>query len=268
MSQNVAVSKVDDADFIYVPPPSAATARTVLLKPNFGYTVGPPVTVRVSVVERVIEGIRAANPGAEIVIVEGVCNKLSARETLTKLGADKLLLLPGVRFEDCDSLPLTIFPNTNAIAYKYREMQAPALLRDADCRISIGAMKRTMLKDEVLMSCALKNLYGLLPRSVYHARSPNARGLLHRPDIHKIIADVYGTLGVLFDGAVVDAGEKFVSRDWEPDKGTAVPVGKILFGGDLLEVDRAACELAGEGMPAYLDRIREATESHILSSNQ
>jgi len=33
------------ADFVYQPPPAAITAKRILIKPNLGYPVPPPVTV-------------------------------------------------------------------------------------------------------------------------------------------------------------------------------------------------------------------------------
>ena len=250
-----AVYCVEAASFHYEPPESARTARRILLKPNWGYPRPPPVTVSLPVLKEVVNGIRRVNPNAEILLVEGVCDKMPALEIARKLGLAELEAM-GVTFLDADALPCVPYSSTAPrLPQRFAELYAPALLREVDCRISISCLKKTVLKENVLISGPIKNLYGLLPRARYHARSPHSRGQLHRPDVQKIIADVYHTLGVLFDGAVVDATEKFVSRDWEPDKGAAVPCGRILYGDDLLSVDRAACELANEGMPAYLEYI-------------
>ena len=248
------VTIADAESFVYTPPEAARTARRILLKPNLGYPRPHPVTVGLPVLAAVIAGIRRVNPQAEILIVEGVCNKLPASIIMEKLGLPALLA-PGITFLDADALPCIAYPNTSPNPQRFASLLAPALLGEVDCRISIGCLKKTMLKERVLISAAIKNLYGLLPRATYHARSPYSRGQLHRPDVQRIIADVYHTLGVLFDGAVVDATQKFVSRDWEPDIGQAVPCGRVLFCDDLLAVDRAACELAAEGMPDYLTYI-------------
>ena len=244
----------DASSFRYEPPGVARTARRILLKPNWGYPRPHPVTVGLPVLKEVVRGIRRVNSTAEILLVEGVCDKRPAIEIARKLGLAELESL-GVVFHDADALPCVPYPNAAARPQRFAELYAPDILREVDCRISVSCLKKTTLKESVLISGPIKNLYGLLPRARYHARSPYSRGQLHRPDVHKIIADVYHTLGILFDGAVVDATEKFVSRDWEPDIGASVPCGKILFGEDLLTIDRAACELASEGMPAYLDYI-------------
>ena len=244
----------DSDSFLYAPPDAARTARRILLKPNWGYPRPHPVTVSLPVLKEIVRGIRAINPEAEILLVEGVCDKRPALEIARKLGLSELEA-QGVTFLDADALPCVAYPNATPRPQRFAELYAPEILREVDCRISVSCLKKTTLNGAVLMSGPIKNLYGLLPRARYHARSPHSRGQLHRPDVQKIIADVYYTLGVLFDGAVVDATQRFVSRDWEPDIGAAIPCGKILFGDDLLTVDRAACELANEGMPAYLAYI-------------
>jgi uncharacterized protein (DUF362 family) len=165
------------------------------------------------------------------------------------------LLTDGITFLDADTLPCRPYLNTVRSPQRFKELWAPEILGEVDCRISVSALKKTTLKGEVLISAALKNLYGLLPRIKYKARSPHARGQLHRPDVQRIIADVYYTLGILFEGAVVDGTEKFISRDWQPDLGTAQPCGRVIWGNDLLAVDQRACEIAQEGMPAYLSWI-------------
>lgn len=252
-----AVQIVAASDFIYEPPAKAHGARRILIKPNLGYPSPPPITVGMPVLSAVIAGIRRVNPGAEIVIVEGVCHSQSAHVIAQKLGVFNLLDA-GIQFLDADTLPLKTFRNTASIHQRFSEMWAPAILEDVDCRISVSALKKTVLKDQVLMSCAIKNLYGLFPRSKYKARSPNSRGQLHRPDVHRIICDVYYTLGILFDGAVVDGTQVFISKDWQPDVGKARSFGKVIWGDSVLAVDEAACTEAGEGMPAYLDWIAQS----------
>ncbi len=202
----------------------------------------------------VVEGIQAVNPRAELLLVEGVCHPMPALQIAEKLGFAALREL-GVKFLDADALPLKEYPNRGERVYRFASLRAPALLEEVDCRISVGCLKRTLLKNRVLMSACVKNLFGLPPRAHYHARSPYARGRLHRPDVHAVISDVYHTLGVLFEGGVVDAGQIFLSPDERPDRGKTVEFGQVFFGDDLLSVDRKACEAAGEGLPDYFDLI-------------
>ncbi|MGQ9896944.1 MAG: DUF362 domain-containing protein [Acidobacteriota bacterium] len=248
----------DNATFYYTPPPAAHRAQRVIVKPNLGYPVPAPVTVGLPVLREVLRGIRRVAPQADIVILEGVCTKVAFADVMACLGVNQLLAEladPGVRLVDADTLPPKPYPNTAERPQRFVQMQAPALLEEADCRISVASFKRTTLKGRPLISAAIKNLYGLFPRAVYHARSPHARGQLHVPDVQRVLVDVYFTLGVRFEGAVVDLTHKFISRDWQPDEGTAVPLGKVVTGADLLDVDLQAVELAGEPCSDYFQMI-------------
>jgi Domain of unknown function (DUF362) len=240
--------------FIYQPPASAYNAHQILVKPNLGYPVAPPVTVSMGVLGKVLQALRQASPNAQISIVEGVCSPVSLHDIASKHGL-YALLDDDMELLDADTLPLIEYPNLSPNPVRFQAMWAPALLQQVDCRITVGAFKRTILKDRPLISASLKNLYGLLPRSKYHARSLNSRGQLHRPSVPQVLQDVYFCIGHLFDGAVVDANLKFISRDWKPDKGTAIEFGKIFAGIDPIAVDRTACIAAGEEIPSYLDAI-------------
>jgi len=227
----------DFKDFVYQPPLAAFSARRILVKPNLGYPFGPPVTVSMTVLEAVIAGLRRASPSAEILVVEGVCHRLSAEEIAARLGLKR----EGITFLDADALPLSGYANPGP--GRFREFQAPALLREVDCRISVGACKWTILNGRPLFSGCVKNLYGLLPRAVYRSRSPHSRGQLHRPDVWSVIEEVHATFGPLFEGGVVDAGQVLSSPDWRPDRGQKVAVGRVLWGESLREVDEAAMAL-------------------------
>ncbi|MEP0948527.1 DUF362 domain-containing protein [Leptolyngbya subtilissima] len=98
----------------------------------------------------------------------------------------------------------------------------------------------------------MKNLYGLFPREKYKARSASSRGQLHRPSVSLVLQDVYYTLEHFFAEGVVDCTEKFISRDWQPDRGDGVPIGQVIYGDDLLAVDRTACQVGQEDVPDYI----------------
>ena len=123
---------------------------------------------------------------------------------------------------------------------RFCEFQAPALLREVDCRISVGACKWTLLNGRPLVSGCVKNLYGLLPRAVYRARGAHSRGQLHRPDVWRVLGDVHATLGPLFDGGVVDATSVLVSPDWRPHRGRTVALHRVFWGDSLAATDAAA----------------------------
>lgn len=253
--QQPSVTITKTTDFRYSPPPSAIGARQILIKPNLGYPVGPPATVSVTVLKEVIAGLRRASPGAEILLVEGVCSKVPFAEIMGKLGIYDLLD-EGIQLLDADQLEIVEYSNRSSNPVRFPTLWAPKLLQTVDCRISVGAFKRTTLKGRSLISASLKNLYGLFPRDRYKARSASSRGQLHRPSVPQILQDVYFTIGHLFDGAVVDCDQKFISRDWRPDKGDAFPIGQVIFGDDLLAVDATACEIGQEAIAEYLPAIQ------------
>ncbi|OYT73841.1 MAG: hypothetical protein CFK52_00325 [Chloracidobacterium sp. CP2_5A] len=257
-------SVADSVAFQYAPPKAAHGARRIIVKPNLGYPVPAPVTVGLPVLRAVLTGLRRVAPRAEIILLEGVCTKVSFSEVMARLGINQLLAElddPEIRLLDADALPGRPYPNQSPKPERFAEMYAPALLDEADCRLSVAAFKRTTLRERPLLSAAIKNLYGLFPRAIYRARSPHARGQLHVPDVQRILVDVYFTLGARFDGAVVDVTRKFVSRDWQPDVGAAVPVGKVVAGEDLLAVDMQAAELAEEPLSEYFQTIAERRQA-------
>jgi Domain of unknown function (DUF362) len=259
MSNTPTVYEAPTAQFHYVPPAAAHRAARILVKPNLGYPVGPPVTVSMGVLGAVLQGLRRVSPSAEILIVEGVCSATPLTEIASRNGLYGLLD-EGMQLLDADRLPLQEYPNRSPQPVRFQSMLAPALLSEVDCCISIGAFKRTILKEEPLISASLKNLYGLFPRAKYKARSANSRGQLHRPSVPLVLQDVYFCIGHLFQGGVVDGDLKFVSKDWKPDKGEAIALGKVFWGDDLLSVDRKACEVGGEPIPTYIEAIE-----HLLA---
>lgn len=254
------VLTADWSSFTYRPPAAAHGAARIIIKPNLGYPVGPPVTVSDTVLAAVLAGCRAVAPHAELVVLEGVCSKTSFAEIarlrmLLRLCDDRTVL------RDADALPLRSYAHRGpGVVARFGALQAPALLDEADCRISVGACKRTMLGGVPLFSGALKNLFGLFPRAVYHARSPHARGQLHQPSVPQVLQDVWWTVGHLFDGAVVDAGRVYRHDDWHPDRvrGVSRELGRVFVSDDLVSADLAAAAAADEPEPSYLAAISAA----------
>jgi Domain of unknown function (DUF362) len=265
MSNTQTVYVAQTAQFQYVPPSAARGAARILVKPNLGYPVGPPVTISMGVLGAVLQGLRCLSPNAEILIVEGVCSATPLSEIASRNGLYGLLD-EGMQLLDADRLPLQEYPNRSPQPVRFQSMLAPALLSEVDCCISVGALKRTMLKDRPLISASLKNLYGLFPRAKYKARSVNSRGQLHRPSVPLVLQDVYFCIGHLFQGGVVDGNLKFISKDWKPDKGESIPLGQVFWGDDLLSVDRKACEAGDEPIPSYLEAI-EHLQARAIQSN-
>ena len=219
------------------------------------------MTVGMSVLSKVLQGLRQVSPQAEILVVEGVCSKLSLSDIAGKNGLYDILD-EGMGVLDADTLPCVAYPNLSPQPVRYAEMWAPKLLQEVDCRISVSAFKITSLKQQPLVSATLKNLYGLFPRAKYKARSTHSRGQLHRPSVPQILQDVYFSIGHLFDGGVADCSQKFISKDWRPDVGTGIEVGQVVWGHDLLAIDRRACQLAQAPIANYLEPIEQLRQAY------
>jgi hypothetical protein len=257
-----AVKVADSETFVYTPPPQAYGAALILVKPNLGYPVQPPATVSMPILAAVLRGLRRASPKGRIVVVEGVCGKMSVVDIYEKHGLMQHLDAE-MRAGDAEKLVMKRYPNLSPAPVKYDEMTAPEYLSYYDCIISVGAFKKTILHDRPLISASLKNLYGLFPRDVYHGRSKTSRGQLHRPSVSEVLKDIYFSIGHLVHGAVVDLTQKYVSPDWKPDRarGVAHDVGKVVWGDDMLAVDETACRIAGEPVADYIDPIRRLRQA-------
>lgn len=255
-----AVSSSKANSFVYIPPDAAFGATRILVKPNLGYPDAAPVTVSRAVLDKVLRGLRRANPGARIIVIEGSSASASMEDIYQQHGVYDLLD-DNMRAGDAEDLLMEEFPNLLENPVKYRSMIAPGYLRSYDCCISVAAFKRTMLHGQPLISASLKNLFGLFPRERYRGRSPNLRGQLHQPGVAEVLQDVYFTIGHLFHGAVVDLTQKYVSDDYHPDRGQAVDVGQVVWGSDLLAVDEVACRIAGEAVASYIEPIRRMRET-------
>lgn len=252
------VKNADLDAFVYTPPVEAFGASRILVKPNLGYQAKPPAVVSLPVLSAVLRGLRRASPSARILIVEGVTGDINVHETFAYHGLTDIIDSE-MRLAGIEELFMKAFPNLNPNPVKYNEMIAPAYIEEFDCVISVGAFKRTHLHDKPLYSASLKNLYGFFPPEKYHGRNPNARGQLHVPSVSEVLTDIYFTIGHYIDGAVVDLTQKYISPDWRPDRqrGVAHPVGKVVWGEDMLAVDEVASKLANETSPDYIKPIRQ-----------
>jgi len=259
------------SDEIIELPNSNKNVRKIVIKPNLGYPKPHPVTTRVELIKRVVDQVLAVNQSAEIHIVEGVCTKVKWLEVMKKVGIlayfqpnDSGVFLSAqhvnwkgrVFLSDADQLPCESFTNPKK-AFKYSEIQAPSILKEADFCISMAPLKKTMLNESALFSGTVKNLFGLLPRKVYKARSPNSRGKLHRPNVHEVICDVYNCLRPYFHFGILDMHSYYESPDWKPDRRNSLDIGKVVFGKDLLEVDLEGLPIINEIPCAYQVNLGE-----------
>ena len=267
-SQASTVRIAGSSSFVYTPPEQAYGAARILVKPNLAYRAPHPATVSIPVLATVLRGLRRASPLGRILIMEGITGKGDAVERMEAHGlAD--VIDNEMRLGDAEDVLMATYANTAASPVKYDQMTAPEAIGSFDCVISVAPWKRTRLDNgQLLYSGSTKNLYGLLPRSEYHARSPYSRGQLHRPSVDAVLTDVYFSIGHLFHGAVVDMTQVYRSNDWRPDRvrGIASSLGSVVWGNDMIEVDRTAARLAGDETPAYIETIERARQDAKTAS--
>lgn len=247
--------------------PELASAKLVVIKPNLGYPKQHPVVTRAGLIAVLIDHLLVKAPHARVVVLEGICCKEPFPLVINRVGiggwfdwsafeatgiAHGATLHWGERVElwDADRCETREYENRGP-AFRFKSILAPAILAEADLCLSVAPLKKTILKDEPLISGVIKNFFGLLPRQAYKARSATSRGQLHRPDVHQVICDVYGALAPLFHYGIVDLHEHFISKDWKPDTGKSVPVGKVVFSDSLLEADVQAMNLVEEPLDRF-----------------
>lgn len=245
------VKSTNASSFAYLPPDSAFDAMRILVKPNLGYAAKPPATVSLHVLDAVLRGLRRASPMGRIVVIEGITSDEGANTVFDELGVIPLLDKE-MRITDSDNLIMHEYPNLLPQPLRYASMTASEYIKDYDCVISVGAFKRTIRDGAVQISASLKNIMGIFPRQIYQQDFQQA-------NIDDLLTDIYFTVGHHFDGAVVDLTEKYVSEDSRSDRedNVAYPVGKVVWGDDLLAVDEVACQFANEPIPSYIEDIRQ-----------
>jgi hypothetical protein len=229
--------------------------RTVAIKANLGYLQPHPATVRLDLLRQLIAQITARAPQAHIHVLEGVTFPGNALDSFRYHGLLENPEFQYISLHDTDDIPTHPFPIPQAARGQRHEFQAPRLLLEADLLISVAPFKRTILQGSPLISATLKNLFGLLPRSLYSARSPHSRGLLHRPNVHVVIQQLAATLSHRFHLGIVDLHQWYDSPDWRPDRGRAIPAGMTIVAPSLLEADLAACDLLGIPPSGYLSEL-------------
>jgi uncharacterized protein (DUF362 family) len=249
------VTNCESANPQFCWPEAASTAQRILIKPNAGYPLGHPVTVRVTLLAQVIESLKVMNPSAKILILEGSTSQGNQARNFQALGYEAL----GVKLLDAELQEMKAYPvKSFGPIPNFSEIWAPRLIQEVDFAISVSAYKlfpNNSNSGAGLWNASLtvKNFFGLLPRNRYTSGNPKSRGQLHKLGLQQSIVDVYAALGPYFHYGIVDAEQGFTSAGNSPTKGTSGYLGKVFSGSDLINLDRAALEFFSHGCPQYLN---------------
>jgi uncharacterized protein (DUF362 family) len=222
----------------------------LILKPNIctGNDHTGCANVKVEVIEALVDHILREDKGIEIRIVESDSMSKYADKAFEKYGyrayVDRLSSQGvNISLNNLSSSPLTRF---NYDGHYFKNPELPVILADAGAFTSVALAKTHSL---TMITGALKNLFGLLPRkdqSFYH------------PKIHEVILDLnrmFRSSLCLIDGRV--GLEGVIS-------GNPRSLGCIILGRNPVSVDATMARAMGFD-PEKIRHIVEA-ESHGLGS--
>lgn len=225
-----AVSSSSAASFVYVPPAAAFDATRILVKPQLGFA---PAVNRM-VLDKVLRGLRRANPYGRIVLIDAPGSDNDIEAIYEHYGLAEILD-DNMRAGNAEQMIMADYENLLPDAKQVPFLTAPTYVGDYDCCISVSTFSRSMVQDEQFISASLRNILGLVPHDQLSGKDTT---------IAELLRAVYFTLGHYFDGAVVDL--------------SADAAGQVVWGNDLLAVDEVACRIAGEPIASYIEPIRAA----------
>ena len=129
----------------------------------------------------------------------------------------------------------------------FKEMEIPAIIRDADYFISMAKLKTAMLTK---ITCCLKNQFGCIPYSrkiKWHTKLDDVivdANLCMKPDF------------CIVDGIIAMGGTK------GPNDGVPLNYGAVISGEDPVAVDTVCAKILGFN-PFFVGHIRKAQESSV-----
>jgi uncharacterized protein (DUF362 family) len=220
--------------------------KRIFLKPNMGYQKPSPYTTSPEMLYMVVDVLSRFKP-VEISIGEGSTSESSTIENFQALKIPEKLANFNVSFIDLnDSKTSSVMLKTGMIHH------LPSILKTYDLRISLPVIKfYNDDQGEIFLSNAIKNFFGLLPKSKYQNNpQSHKRDALHR-DLHASVADVYQAVEKFapFDFYICDG---LMILHGEGETGKPMQWDKILFSDNAIEVDLKILELLGKELPRYL----------------
>jgi len=202
----------------------------IIIKPNIVNSSPPPITTDVRCVEALVRYL-ADRLDAEIVVAEGS----GEGDTIVNMDRNGYREI-GVPLVDLDSQPVKTYSDSRAAVY--REVHLPDYLEGA-ALVSVPPAKDHTITRTTL---GLKNMVGCLHAKHYGGYWSYKKSQVHNGDEDQIIADLILYLEPHL--TVIDARQGAKGGHLSgvvPDP----PLGKLLAGTDVIEVDREACRILG-----------------------
>jgi uncharacterized protein (DUF362 family) len=208
--------------------------KRVLLKPNLVETaVGVThINTHPSVVVAAAEVFRRLD-AADIFVAEGQGHRRDSWLVLDESGMGRALSEAGLRFVDLNHDDVEPVANRGSWT-ELKHLYLPKTLRSADLLVSMPKLKTHHWAG---VTCAMKNLFGVMPGVVYGW----PKNVLHYSGIPNSILDINATIRPAL--AIVDG---IVGMDGDgPIMGNPKPVGAVVIGTNLTAVDATCVRIMG-----------------------
>ena len=210
------------------------SGKRVLLKPNLVETAPgqPHINTHPSVVVAAAEVFREFD-AREVIVAEGQGHRRDSELVLDESGMGDALDSAGVQFIDLNHDTIERVRNRGRWT-RLEELYLPRELLRADLVVSMPKLKT---HHWVGVTCAMKNLFGVMPGVVYGwPKNP-----LHHQGIHQSIMDINMTVRPAL--AIVDG---IVGMDGDgPIMGEPVAAGCLVMGRNLAAVDATCVRVMG-----------------------
>lgn len=206
--------------------------KRVLLKPNLVETaIGhEQINTHPAMVVAAAEVFRRLD-ARDVIVAEGQGHRRDSWLVLEESGMERALLEANLPFFDLNHDDVSPVANAGPFT-SLKEMYLPRVLRTADFVVSMPKLKT---HHWVGVTCAMKNLFGVMPGIVYGW----PKNVLHYQGIDQCILDINAT--VQPDLAIVDG---IVGMEGDgPIMGTAKAVGALVIGRNLPAVDATCVRL-------------------------
>lgn len=231
--------------------------KRIFLKPNAGYPKPYPYTTSLELIKSVVKLLTKYKP-KEIVIGEGSTSKSSALANFTTLGFVDELSKYKVNFIDLNTCESSEVKLSEKVTH-----YLPTCLKDFDIRISIPVIK--FYEDEqkkIFMSNAIKNFFGLPPKTRYHSfNNSYKRDKLHE-NLYKSVMEIFLAVEQFapFDFYVCDGLEVLYG---EGSMGNPQKWGKLILSDNALEADLKVIALLDKPLPEYLEMLVKETDKRV-----
>ncbi len=203
--------------------------RRIVLKPNLVETAleSPHINTHPAVVVAAAEVFRRWD-AKQVLIAEGQGHRRDSQLVLDESGMGTALAEAGLSFVDLNHDEVKPIANTGGFT-SMEKLYLPRALLEADLIVSMPKLKTHHWAG---VTCAMKNLFGVMPGIVYGW----PKNVLHREGIAQSILDINTTVQpslAIVDGIVGMEGDG-------PIMGAAKQVGCLIMGRNLPAVDASA----------------------------